>query len=275
MADKKMRIEQESRNIVRSLQSILPASPEEITNAMRQCMDAKQLQMFDLAHFCEQETIRAQEAKAHFAACLMGAAMNEALLALMCLKYEPDVVATSQFKYSTRKKPRPLRDVIADWSFEQFIKVAEEREWIPAGIVSQEIKTALAGGFRELMPITHPEMTEEAITRGAESFFVYPGTAMLRMTQELRNAIHAGKWMRSKNTFVAEHFTEWCHFATILSGEIRLCLLHLMVERDSKVANDKMLALTKMLDGLSPECRLIFEEQVRAKLKLGIDEEIP
>jgi hypothetical protein len=28
---------------------------------------------------------------------------------------------------------------------------------------------------------------------------------------------------------------------------------------------------SNMLDGLSPECRLIFEEQVRAKLKLSID----
>jgi hypothetical protein len=103
MVDKKKHIEQASQDIVRNLQSILPASPEEITQAMRQCMDAKQLQMFDLAHFCEQETIRAQEAKAHLAACLMGAAMNEALLALMCLKYESDVIATSQFRYSTRK----------------------------------------------------------------------------------------------------------------------------------------------------------------------------
>jgi hypothetical protein len=238
-------------------------------------MDAKQLQMFDLAHFCEQETIRAQGAKAYLAACLMGAAMNEALLALMCLKYEPDVVATSQFKYSTRKKPRPFRDVIADWSFEQFINVAEERAWIPAGIVSQDIKVALAQGFRELMPITHPEMTEEAITRGAELFFVYPGTAMLRMTQDLRNAIHAGKWLRSKRAFVAEHFGEWCHFATILSGEIRMCLLHLIMVRDSKVASDKMLELAKMLDRLPPEYRLLFEGQVRAKLMPSVDKEIP
>lgn len=266
MTDKQKQIEQASQGIVRNLRGILPTSPEEITKAMRRCMDPKQLQMFDLAHFCEQETIRAQGAKAHLAACLMGAAMNEALLALMCLKYEAEVVATKQFKNSTRKKSRPFRDVIADWSFEQFINVAEELAWIPSAIVSQDIKAALAGGFRELMPITHPEMTQEAITRGAELFFVYPGTAMLRMTQNLRNAIHAGKWMRSKRSFVAEHFSEWCQLATILSGEIRLCLLHLIMVRDSKVANEKMSELAKMLDKLPPQYRLLVKQQFRTKL---------
>jgi hypothetical protein len=265
--DKQRNIEQASQDIVRSLQNILPGNPEEIIRAMRRLMDPRELQMFDLGLFCEQETIRAQKAEAHLAACLMGAAMNEALLALMCLKYEPEVGATRQFMYSTRKKPRPFRDVIADWSLEQFIKVAEELEWIPAGIVSQDIKIALAEGFRELMPVTHPEMTEEAITQGAESFFVFPGTAMLRMTQDLRNAIHAGKWLRSKRTFVAENFAEWCHLATILSGEIRMCLLHLVMERDSKVAADKMLKLAKKLDELPPEYKLLFEDQVRKLIK--------
>ena len=43
--------------------------------------------------------------------------------------------------------------------FEQFIRmlIAEERKWIPAGIVSQDIKIALAEGYRELMPITSPK----------------------------------------------------------------------------------------------------------------------
>src|ERR1035438_855611 len=109
--------------------------------------------MFDLALFCEQETIKAQQAEAHFAACLMGAAMNEALLAMMCLRYERDVIATKQFGHSTRKKPsRLFREVISEWSFEQFIGVAEECRWIPSDIVDVNFKTALSDGFRELMP---------------------------------------------------------------------------------------------------------------------------
>jgi hypothetical protein len=101
-----------------------------------------------------------------------------------------------------------------------------------------------------------------------QSFFVYPGTAMLRMTQNLRNAIHAGKWMKSKNSFVAEHFTEWCHFATHLSGEIRNCLLLLVMQRTSEAAADQMQKLARMLDELPPADRVLLEEELKAKLKL-------
>jgi hypothetical protein len=270
MSDKQREIEQTSEDLIGILQSVLPASSEEIHNAMRQCMDPKELQMFDLALFCEQEMIKAQQAEAHFAACLMGASMNEALLALMCLRYESDVLATKQFGYSTRKgAARPFRDVVGEWSLEQYITVAEECEWIPSEIVNQDFKIALSEGFRELVPITHPEMSVEQVEEGAESFFAFPGTSMLRMTQTLRNAIHAGRWIRNKNRFVAGHFTEWCHFATLLSGEIRLCLLHLIMRRTSETFADQMQKLTNMLNQLPPEYRSLFEKQL--KTQLGID----
>jgi hypothetical protein len=66
---------------------------------------------------------------------------------------------------------------------------------------------------------------------------------------------------------VAENFVEWCHLATILCGEIRMCLLHLVMERDLKVAADKMLKLAKKLDELPPEYKLLFEDQVRNLIK--------
>jgi hypothetical protein len=245
---------------------------EELSSSMRRFMDPKELEMFDLAIYLEGETIRAQNAGAHLAACLMGASMNEAFLALMCLKYETDVMETKQYKYSTqKKKARAFREVLGDWKLEQFITVAEEREWIPADIVSEDVKVALAEGFRELMPITRPEMTEEEISSGAASFFAYPGTAMLRMTQKLRNAVHAGRWMRGKTPFVAEHFEEWCQFATRLSGEIRDCLLHLVLQRDSKKAAEKLSKLSEMLNRLPPNLRADFKNQMAEKLKdLGV-----
>ena len=236
MKDKLTEIESKSQEMLQAMQEVVQLEPGELIDAMRRYMDAHQLRMFDLALLCEQETIKAQTAGAHLAACLMGAAMNEALLALMCLKYEPEASATKQFTYSKRKKLRPFREVISDWHFEQFIGVAEECNWIPSQIVDDEIKAALAEGFKELMPISHPEMSASDVARGAQAFFIYPGTAMLRMTQTLRNAIHAGRWMKSSSPLVAEHFTQWCQLATHLCGEIRLCLLKLIAERDSKVA---------------------------------------
>ena len=272
MLNKQKDIETQSAGIMRTFESLLSVSPDEIIQAMRRFMDQKELQMFDLAHFCEQETIKAQQAGAHFAACLMGAAMNEALLALVCLKYETEVMATNQFKYSTRKKPRPFRDVIANWRLEQFLNVADECKWIPAAIVDKGLKLALAEGFRELMPVTHPELTEEEIARGAESFLLYPGTAMMRMTQELRNCIHAGKWIRGKSSFVAERLSEWCHLGTILSGEIRLCLLHLIMRRDVPIGLKKISEAINTLDALTPESKALLEKYLKAELKLSTND---
>jgi hypothetical protein len=264
--DKQKDIERASAEILEALMCLGPSSPEDILATMRREMDPLELQMFDLATFYEQEVIKAQKAEAHLAACLMCGALNEALLAFMCLRYEPEVSATSQYNFSTRKRQRPFREVIADWHFEQFIKVAEENNWIPHDIVDDNVKTALADGFRELMPITHPNMTEQEIEQGAQAFFQYPGTALLRLTQNLRNSIHAGKWMRSKRPFVAEHFIEWCRFGTVLGAEVRMCLLHLIMQRDTKKFSDKISQLNKMLDKLPPEYRKLFEEQFRAKL---------
>jgi hypothetical protein len=270
MENKKVQeIEEASQKAMQAMQQLVQAEPEELIRAMRQLMDAQQLRMFDLGLLCEGETIKAQAAGAHLAACLMGAAMNEAILALMCLKYEPEVMATKQFNYSIRKKSRPFREVIADWHFEQFIRVAEECEWIPREIVNEDIKLALAEGFKELMPITHPEMTQADITRGAESFYTYPGTAMLRTAQNLRNAIHAGRWMKSKSPLIVEHFTEWCRLATHLCGEIRLCLLKRIADRDLKTAEEQMKRLSTKLENLPPKYRALLEEQLRAQLNLS------
>jgi hypothetical protein len=269
MKDKLREIESKSQKMLQAVQEVVQLEPEELIGAMRRCMDTQQLRMFDLALLCEQETIKAQSAGAHLAACLMGAAMNEALSALMCLKYEPEVSATKQFAYSNRKKPRPFRELISSWHFEQFISVAEECNWIPSQIVDDEIKEALAEGFKELMPISHPEMSESDIARGAETFFTYPGTAMLRMTQTLRNAIHAGRWMKSDSPLVAEHFMQWCRLATHLCGEIRLCLLKLIAERDSKIVREQLQQLNSKLEKLPPEFRNLFERQVKAALQAG------
>ena len=269
MLDKQKEIEGASADILTELQTIVSLTPNELTAAMRRFMDPQELKMFDLGVYCENEMIKAQNAGAHLAACLMGASMNETLLALMCLRYESEVVLTKQFGYSTKRKndSRRYREVVADWRLEQLITVAEEKEWIPASIVNDEIKFALSQGFRELAPIAHPEMSEEAVDRGAQTFFAYPGTAMLRMTQDLRNAIHAGRWLRSERAFIAENFSGWCHFATHLCGEIRMCLLYLLMKRTNEIALGKLSKLAEMMNELPPSFRSVLEEQLKEKLQ--------
>lgn len=242
-------------------------SDEHIRQVMRRIMDPKEIQMFDLGLYCETEMLKAHRADAHMAACLMGAAMNEALICLMCLRFEEEVKGTEQFANSTRKRLRPFRDVVGDWSLQQFNTVVEQCGWIPRDVVDDIFKQALADGFRELMPISHPEMTAEEIEAGAQCFFDSPATALLRMTQDLRNTIHAGKWLRDSKPFVPEHFTMWCKFATHLCGEIRLCLFQRILDAELPKALEKLTDFNKMINSLPPDTRDAFQFALRAKFQ--------
>lgn len=248
-------------------QGMTGMSEEQLREFMRKTMDPMQIKMFDLALYCETEMLKSHNAKAHVAACLMGAAMNEALISLMCLKFEAEVKRTRQFANSKKKNPsRPFRDVIAQWSLQQFNTVVEECNWIPSKVVDDIYKQALADRFRELMPVTHPEMSAEEIETGARACFEYPASALLRMAQELRNAIHAGHWLRGKRPFVAESFTMWCQFATHLCGEIRLCLFQQIFEAELPNALEKLTDLRSRLDALPQEARDMFQQMMREKL---------
>ncbi len=241
----------------------------DITALWRTVMNPSQLQMLELALFCEGEMLKTIQAGAHFSSCLMGAAMNEAFMALMCLMFEADVRGTRQFYHSTKKlKSFNYADVVSKWSLEQFINVSEQCGWISPEIVELEFITALANGFRELMPISHPEFSQEQIESGANAFFVSPGPSMLRMTQELRNAIHAGIWMKRPSAFNADTFVEWCRFATVLCGEIRLCLMHHLMARIGKLARIQASALKELISKLPPEALPILEEQMKLRLNI-------
>jgi hypothetical protein len=211
--------------------------------------------------------VKSNNAGAYFSSSLMGAAMCEAMLALMCLVFETDVRETRQFHHSTKKLNTVIyRSVVSNWSFEQFICVSEECNWIPANIVEKDIITGLADGFRELMPMSHPEMSEEEIERGAATFLDNPGSAILRMTQTLRNSIHAGSWLRRRTSFDADAFEGWCRLAISLSAEIRLCLMHQFMSRVGNVANVALEKLKQQIAQLPEEALPFIEAEMREKL---------
>jgi hypothetical protein len=59
MTDKLSDIWRSSEAIMKAVQVLLPADTEQITRALRRSMDAKELQMYDLALFCETEMLKA------------------------------------------------------------------------------------------------------------------------------------------------------------------------------------------------------------------------
>jgi hypothetical protein len=45
-----------------------------------------------------------------------------------------------------------------------------------------------------------------------------------RMTQEMRNRIHAGRWLKHQDDLNPDLFSAWCHIGARLCQEIRDCL---------------------------------------------------
>jgi hypothetical protein len=211
----------------------LQAGTPETHNFLRSIMDPKHLLLYDLALRCETEMLKCDKTEAFFAGCLMGAAMNEALLSLLCLFYEDEVKGTKQYTRSTKNKTKStFREIIAAWSLDQLIHVAEQLSWIPRNVAAPEFALALADAYRELAPISYPGILPEAIEERASKFEVEPGPAMLRMLQELRNTIHSGKWLRGERILNPAHFDGWCRIAIHVSAEIRSCLVHLMAMKN-------------------------------------------
>ena len=217
------------------------AETKEAADFLRTIMDPKQLSIYDLALQCETEMLKCNAAEAYFAGCLMGAAMNEALLSLICLFYPAEVENTKQYGWSTKKGKRgSFQEVVGSWKLEQFIKVAEELDWIPRDVVAPQFVTPLSDAYRELATISDPKLSTADVARGAALFEVSPGPAMLRMIQDLRNSIHSGRWIKSEQLLHAFHFDGWCRIAIHVSGEIRNCLIHRITQKNIALLTSAM-----------------------------------
>ena len=229
----------------------MPVEVPESADILRAIMDPKQLLIYDLALRCETEMLKCNGAEAYFAGCLMGAAMNEALLMLLCLFYTDEVKSTRQYGWSTKKDKRSaFRDVVGTWKLDQFIRVAEELAWISNDVVAPEFVIPLADAYRELAPISNPEMDPDDIEKGAAAFHAAPGPAMLRMIQDLRNSIHSGKWIRGERLLRAPDFDGWCRIAIHVSAEIRNCLIYLMAQKNVALVTLAKTKLDKEMEGL-------------------------
>ncbi|HEY1219285.1 MAG TPA: hypothetical protein VGF03_10135 [Bryobacteraceae bacterium] len=220
----------------------------QLTDVLRQIMDPKQVMVYDLALRCETEMLACERQQAYFSACLMGAAMNEALISLLCLLFEDRVTQTQ--RYSKAKQRETYALVVGRWSFEDLVCVADELYWIPDHIVAPEMMAPLAAVYRELMPISDPEMSAEEIDARAGKFTTRPGLAMLRLVQELRNSIHAGPWIRGQRVLNLTHFEGWCRIATRVSAEIRDCLFHVMVVEGMPKFNRQVAEFEEHISGI-------------------------
>jgi hypothetical protein len=238
--DKAKVIQQSSTEVDTLVEKVFPSEFDAhgANGLLGSIMNVKLLAVYELALRCETEMYTCERAGAYLAGCLMGAAMNEACLSLLCLSYREEVMTTHHYRNAKLRESYEV--MVGHWKFEHLIRVAKELTWIPNTVVDAPTIAALLDAYRELMPASYPTMLRAEIEMGAAEFETAPGIAMLKLIQELRNSIHSGSWIRGKRRLDDTHFDGWCRIAIRVSAETRNCLLHFMAERSAAMVRSQV-----------------------------------
>lgn len=247
MIDKGKVIVQEASEVSAVVAEVFPFEVDDlgVNGLLRSIMDPKLVAVYELALRCETEMYKCEQAGAYLAGCLMGAAMNEACLSLLCLSYKADVQKTHH--YRNAKLRETYEAMVGHWKFEHLIRVAKELGWMPNDVVDAPTVAALLEAYRELMPASYPTISQAEIETGEAEFHTSPGIAMLKLIQELRNSIHSGNWIRGKRRLDDSHFDGWCRIAIRVSAETRNCLLHFLAETNSSLLQEQMTVFEKQM----------------------------
>ncbi len=165
--------------------------------------------------------MKCDKAKAYFSGCLSGAAMIEAFLLMLCWLNKDEVIATAA--YSKHAKTRRFDAVWGSLSLELLIEIAETLKWVPPDLVKTELSSAIASSYEEIA--ISKGLDTEAIAQGKQALLLHPATALFGLMRDLRNCLHAGRWIRQNKAFSPEPFDEWSHLGVVLIAEIRDCLI--------------------------------------------------
>jgi hypothetical protein len=197
------------------------------------------LKLQDLCLFLEGEFLKCDKAKAYFSGCISGAAMIEAFLLMLCWLNKDEVVGTAI--YRKHAKTKQFDAAWGSLSLESLIEIAETLKWIPPDLVKTDLSTAIALSYEEIA--SSKGLDTETIASGKQALLLHPATALFGLMRDLRNCLHAGRWIRQKKAFNPDPFDEWSHLGVILIGEIRDCLV-------VKVTRDIQARFTKAAAGL-------------------------
>jgi hypothetical protein len=107
--------------------------------------------------FYQREARKCSRGGAYFSSCVMQVAALEASLQGVCTLYSREVKKTSVYQ---RKRFRTKRNRVLEFSLNELIKIADERNWFPAKRFTWAGKRATIAGFaheiREVRNYVHP-----------------------------------------------------------------------------------------------------------------------
>jgi|SRR5450755_25699 hypothetical protein len=179
----------------------------------------------ELCIFYENEMVRCRDAEAYFFGCLAGAAMIESFLLSISVLERKAVEGSRSFQTSRKKVNRAYEQTALHWTLKDLIPLAEELEWIGPTVVDKDLVLALVEGYREILPIAKPDITDESLEAVLDTLKRRPDVAFLVLMQSMRNLVHGGRCVRLRKQLASTGFSDWAKLVMILTVEIRDCLI--------------------------------------------------
>ena len=186
-------------------------------------MGSDLVKIYKLSVYYAVEADRCFEQGAFFASCLLTVAANEAFLALTCFQEQDSVKATAAFR-GLYKPSKAFRDVIADFGLDKLIKVSNELSWIPTDVVNAQLLKAIVSDFPKLAKTVYPNWDQAKIDEKIEAFRNSPGAEMLKVMQDMRNLVHAPRWLKTGSILDDIEFEANCKLAVLAGREVVQCL---------------------------------------------------
>jgi hypothetical protein len=183
----------------------------------------KELQ--ELCVFFEGEMLRCRDGGAYFAGCLAGAAMIESFLLSICILERKAVEDSRYFRSLKKNKNLAFEKITPHWTLKELIPLTEELEWIGPETVDLQLVTALVEGYREMLPVARPGMTDQDMVTFLSDLKERPDVALLELMQSMRNLVHGGRCLRLRKRLASADFADWAKLVMIVTVEIRNCLL--------------------------------------------------
>ncbi len=223
--DKEAAIQQASAEAIKAVAATLKIEPTlaSIKPALGYAMG---LDVVTLYKISLQFGIEADQCFAHgayFASCLLTAAGIEAFLTLMALQEEQAVSTTATYR-GLKKPSKTYKDVVAEFTLDRLIKTSKELGWIPSHIVNQALLQAVTTDFPKFAETVYPKWTSHQVREKVDALAQDPGTEMLKVLQDMRNLVHAPRWLKHNSVLNEIEFEQNCKLAVLVGREIAQCI---------------------------------------------------
>jgi hypothetical protein len=194
------------------------------------------LDLYRAAIFYANQADICRSSGSFFAADLMIASAIEALLTFFALICVGDV--QKSIAYRGFSKGKTFEERLFHATFDKFIALAIELEWVPSDVVDTEILKASIQDFPVALAGLFPRLSPEERAKKAEAFALQPGIEMLRILQDLRNLIHPSRCARLGVEIHTPHFEHDCKFVFVVSFQVMVCLFTAITRRSEKQLSD-------------------------------------